>query len=130
TAPSRASAPPMQTRTSVTTRGWPTPPRRTRCRSCAASKSGQSPALRDLGDLAAIALDLVLVIHDVPLRAQLAAVLDVDRKALAQRRDHRFLDGRHRLTPALDLHRVADAQLSLLGLEQLFSGRALEHERV
>ena len=43
--------------------------------------------LRHLGHLVATALDLVLVVDHVALRLRVVAVLDVDREAVAQRRD-------------------------------------------
>src|SRR5690349_3382520 len=87
------------------------------------------PALGDLGDLVAVALDLVLMVDDVALGVQLAAVREVDGEAIPQRRDQGLLDGGDRLAVALELHRVADAQLLLLDLQQLVAGRRLEHER-
>src|ERR1700733_10848124 len=87
------------------------------------------PALGDLGDLVAVALDLVFVIHDVALGGQLATGLELDREAIAQRRDQRLLDRRNGVSAAFDLHRVADVELLLLDLEQLLAGRALEDER-
>src|SRR6266480_5485678 len=41
------------------------------------------PTLRDLGDLIALALDLVLVVDDIPLRLHVLAALNLDREAVA-----------------------------------------------
>src|SRR5262249_17784447 len=65
------------------------------------------PALRDLGDLLAVALDLVLVLDEVALRLQLLAALDLDRKPAPERVDQCLLDGRSGLTVTLDVHRPA-----------------------
>src|ERR1700751_5799905 len=86
------------------------------------------PALGDLSDLVAVPFDLELVIDDVPLRAELATALDLDRVPIAQRRDQRFLDRRHGVPVAFDLHRVADRELALLDLEDLFPRGRLEDE--
>src|SRR4051812_17934525 len=89
------------------------------------------PLLRDLGDLVTVALDLVLVVDDVALHLEVLTVLDLDVEPLPQRRDQRLLHGCDRATAAvLDLHRVADAKLLLLDLEQLTAARVLEDHRV
>src|SRR3954454_12863521 len=87
------------------------------------------PALGDLGDLLAVALDLVLVVDDVALGRQIVSALDLDRVAVADP-DERLLDGRHRSPAALDLHLVAHRELLLLDREQLVARAVLEHERV
>src|SRR4051794_10717728 len=86
------------------------------------------PALGDLGDLVAVALDLVLVVDDVALGGQLPALAELDREALPQRRDERLLHRADRASVTLQLHGVPDAQLLLLDLEQLVARRRLEHE--
>src|SRR5262249_31593463 len=89
-----------------------------------------APALGDLRHLDRVALDLVLVIDDVALGAQLGVVLYLDREAVPQRRDQRLLDRRHRVPIALDFHGVADVQLLLLDLEELITRWALQDERL
>ena len=66
------------------------------------------PLLRDLGDLVAVALDLVLVIDDVAVDLQVLAVVDLDVEAVADA-DQRLLDRGLAAAVELDLDRVADA---------------------
>src|SRR5262249_35594105 len=83
------------------------------------------PARRHLGHLVAVALELVLVIDDVALRLEVGAALDLDRVAVAQRRDERLLERCHRLAVSLDLHLVADVELLLLDREELLAARGI-----
>ena len=69
------------------------------------------------------------MVDDVALGGQLAPVRKRDREALAQRRDEGLLDGAGGLSVALQLHRVADAQLSLLDPQQLITRECFKHER-
>src|SRR5207244_9735490 len=85
------------------------------------------PSLRDPSDGVAVALDLVLVVDEVPLRAHVAAVLDVDREPVADA-DERLLHRRHGVAVALDRHLVPDAELPLLDLRDLVAGGVLEDE--
>src|SRR5215208_7197931 len=87
------------------------------------------PTLRDSGDRLAVALDLVLVIDDVPLRLQIIATLDVDREAVTDA-DERLVHRRDLLTIALDRHLVAHAQLALLDLGHFPAGRILQQDRL
>ena len=57
------------------------------------------PPLRRLRDLVPVALDLVLVVDDVALGGQLAAVLQLDREAVTERADERLLDRGDSLAP-------------------------------
>src|SRR5688572_9947289 len=75
----------------------------------------REPSLRHARDRIAIALDLVLVVDEVPLRVHVRAVLDLDREPVADA-DQRLPDARDGAPVALDLHLVADAQLALLQL--------------
>src|SRR5262249_17890545 len=77
------------------------------------------PALRHLRDLVAVTLELVLVVDDVALRLEVSSARDVDRVALAQRCNQRFLDRRDSLPAVLDGHLVANAELLLLNREEL-----------
>src|SRR3954466_12119400 len=85
------------------------------------------PLLRDGRDRVAAALDLVLVVDDVPVRLQVVAVLDVDREAVADPHE-RLVDGRGGVAAALDRDLVPEAQLALLDPGDLGSGGVLEHE--
>src|SRR6516162_8758401 len=50
------------------------------------------PSLGNLGDLRAVLLDRVFMIHDVALNPQVRAIFAVDHPAFPQRRDHRLVD--------------------------------------
>src|SRR5262249_770849 len=88
------------------------------------------PAFRDLGDLVAAALDLVLVVDDVALRLHVLTAVDRDGKAVAERRDERLLHRRDGARVVLDLHRVPAVELLLLDLVELGARRVLEDERL
>src|SRR4029079_16715415 len=91
--------------------------------------SDGEPALRDLGNLLAIALELVLVIRDLALDIVVDAGA-FDLEPLAQRREQRFLDGGEDLAAALDGHHVADADELLLERRDLATGWVLDDQRL
>src|SRR5262249_11587590 len=92
--------------------------------------SDPEPTFRHFGDLVAAALDLVLMVDDVPFCLHVIAALDLDREAFAQRGDQRLLDRCNGVAVALELHLVAHAQLLLLDREQLLARPRLQHQRV
>src|SRR3954447_15447169 len=85
------------------------------------------PFLGDRGDRVAVALDLVLMIDDVPMRLHVVAVLDVDRVAVSNA-DQRLVHGRGGVAAALDRDLVANAELALLDAGQFRSRGVFEHE--
>src|SRR3954463_12915990 len=80
--------------------------------------AGAEPALGHLRYLLAIALEVVVVVHDVPLDLVLAARGQLDLEPLAERGDHLPLHLRDAIAVALDLHRFPHPQLPLLDLQQ------------
>src|SRR4029450_11246739 len=88
------------------------------------------PALGDVGHRDAVPGDLVLVVEDVALDLQLAAVLQGDREAGAQGRDQRLPDGGDLVAAALDGHGAAGPQQPLLELEQLLAVGVLDEDGV
>jgi hypothetical protein len=70
------------------------------------------------------------VVDDVALRLHVLAFADLNRETFTQRCDQRLLDSRDGLSAALDVHRVADAQLLLLHGVELGPGCVLERERL
>jgi hypothetical protein len=80
-------------------------------------------------DLAAVGLDLVLVVDDVALRLQVRAVLDTDLPPLPQRRDQRLVHKRHPIAlRSFDLHGVAHVHDLLLDGAQAPALHVLEVE--
>src|SRR6185369_16224912 len=92
--------------------------------------SDGEPALRDLGNLLAIALELVLVIRDLALDIVVDAAGALDLEALTQRREQRLLDGRQHLPAALDGHHVTHADQLLLERRDLATGWVLDDQRL
>src|SRR5215207_159894 len=85
------------------------------------------PLLGDRRHSVAVALDLVLVVADAPVRLHIGAVLDVDREAISDPHQ-RLVDGRGGVALALDRDLVADAELALLDPGNLLPRRVLEDE--
>src|SRR5215211_3704124 len=83
------------------------------------------PLLGDRRHSVAVALDLVLVVADAPVRLHIGAVLDVDREAISDPHQ-RLVDGRGGVALALDRDLVADAELALLDPGNLVPRRVLE----
>ena len=89
------------------------------------------PLLGDLGDLAVVGLDLVLVVDDVALHLPLLVAGQVHLPPLAQRRDERLVDqGEAFAVGVLDGHRVADVEDPGLDPADLVAVGVLEVERV
>jgi hypothetical protein len=70
------------------------------------------------------------VVDDVALRLEVLDALHLDREAVTHDVDKRLLDGGRGVPVALDPHRVPNAQLLLLDLEQLASGGVMKNHRV
>src|SRR5215216_3459030 len=83
------------------------------------------PLLGDRRHSVAVALDLVLVVADAPVRRHIGAVLDVHREAISDPHQ-RLVDGRGGVALALDRDLVADAELALLDPGNLVPRRVLE----
>src|SRR5215813_1840939 len=89
------------------------------------------PSLGNLGDLGSVALDRVLVVHEVTVGMQVRAVFEVDLPPFAQRRDQGFVYHGHPVTVwPLDLHAVPDVQHPFLDLAQLAAVHVLEQDRL
>src|SRR5688572_15029212 len=86
------------------------------------------PLLRHAGDLLTVALDLVLVVGDLPVHLQVGSAVDLDVEPVPQP-DQRLL---HLRLGAADLDRdgVTDRELLLPDPGDLVAAEVLQHPRV